>query len=70
MGNFTPAQRRRNKRNKRVCDSYLKLRDKYPKATNKRIVLLLSKNYRVSEGTISNILINGLANEYVKYNQH
>lgn len=70
MGNFTPAQRRRINRNKRVCDSYLKLREKYPKATNARIVVLLSKNYRVNEDTIRNILINGLANEYVKHNQH
>lgn len=70
MENFTPTQRRRINREKHVCDAYLKLREKFPKATNARIVELLSKNYKVSFSTIRKILINGLANEYVKHNKN
>lgn len=70
MGELTPRQIKRLKRNKRICNAYTMLRNKYPKSSNYRIINILCEHYDVCDSTVRLILINGLGNEYEKHNKH
>lgn len=70
MGELTPKQIKRIKRNKRICNAYTMLRNKYPKSSNSRIIDILCEHYNLCFSKVRLILINGLGNEYEKHNKH